>query len=150
SAVRSECEARQRGFYCLVGCSRQAELSAPSRVDRSGAAWTELDSPMDELATVAVAELVADPRPLPPDRNPVAVYLASLGSANSRRAVRDRLRVVAALLAGADADPYALPWWRLGYQHTQAVRARLAEAYAPATCNLALAALRRVLKECWR
>ena len=43
-----------------------------------------------------------------------------------------------------------LPWHRLGYQHTQALRAALAERFSPATANRHLAALRGVLREAWR
>jgi len=66
------------------------------------------------------------------------------------------LRVVTALLTRrqpadtTEADVLALSWPRLRYQHTQAVRAALAERYAPATANKMLSALRGVLAECWR
>ena len=43
-----------------------------------------------------------------------------------------------------------LPWHRLGYQHTQVLRAALAERFSPATTNRHLAALRGVLREAWR
>jgi site-specific recombinase XerD len=43
-----------------------------------------------------------------------------------------------------------LPWHRLGYQHTNALRSHLGERYSPATANRHLAALRGVLKEAWR
>lgn len=41
-------------------------------------------------------------------------------------------------------------WESLRYEHTQAIRARLAERLTPGGANKALAALRRVLKESWR
>lgn len=87
---------------------------------------------------------------LPLDRHPAAVYLAGLGSDNSRRAMRTALREIAALASGGRLDELAFPWWRLRYQHTQAIRAALAARHAPATANLGLAALRGVLKEAWR
>ena len=49
-----------------------------------------------------------------------------------------------------DADRASFPWHALRYQHTQALRASLAERYAPATANKHLAALRGVLKGAWR
>jgi integrase len=82
------------------------------------------------------------------DRHPVAVYLARLAP-GSRRAMRQALEAIAEVLAPG-AGAMALPWHLLRYQHTQAVRARLAARYAPATVNKALCALRGVLTEAWR
>lgn len=48
------------------------------------------------------------------------------------------------------SDARSFPWQALRYEHTQAIRARLAERYAPATANKMLSALRGVLKACWR
>ena len=83
--------------------------------------------------------------------NPAAVYLASLPSPHSRRTMRACLATMAHLLTGhADADPLRVPWYRLTYAHTAALRARLIERLAPATVNKYLAALRGVLVECRR
>jgi site-specific recombinase XerD len=59
------------------------------------------------------------------------------------------LRAVAHLLQ-ADSDVSAFPWHLLRYQHTQAIRAKLADSCTAATGNRHLSALRGVLKECWR
>lgn len=103
----------------------------------------------DELVPIA-ADLV--PAPVgDPARNPAAVYLASLPSPHSRRTMRACLASMAALLTGdQQADPLALPWERLTYAHTSALRARLIERLAPATVNKHLAALRGVLTEARR
>ncbi len=84
-----------------------------------------------------------------PSANPVAVYLASLGS-GSRRAMTQALRVIAELLAGPNADPVTVPWWKVEYQHSQAIRSLLMERYSPASANKIMAALRGVLREAWR
>lgn len=86
---------------------------------------------------------------VPRDRHPVLVYLARLAP-GSRRAMRGALDVVASNLTNATADAITLPWEDIRYQHAAAVRSTLVQRFAPATCNKALAALRGVLRECWR
>jgi integrase len=99
---------------------------------------------MADLPTPPLSEPGAAPEPA---RNPAAVYLASLTSAQSRRTMRRCLATLAALLLGReDADPLELPWQQVSYAHSAALRARLAERYAPATTNKHLAALRGVLQ----
>lgn len=84
------------------------------------------------------------------DRHPVPVYLASLGSPHSRRAMLAALERMAELASGGRVGALELPWQRMTYAETSALRARLAELYAPAGANLRLAALRGVLRESWR
>lgn len=82
------------------------------------------------------------------DENPAAVYLAGLAP-GSRRAMSDALEIIASMLS-AGATARSLPWHQLRFAHTQAIRARLRERYAAATCNKMLSALRGVLKAAWR
>jgi integrase len=100
-----------------------------------------------DLVTGDRAEL--SPRALPPDQNPAAVYLLSL-SEGSRRTMRRALDTIADLVSGGRATALTLPWARLRFQHTAAIRAQLAERYAPATANKMLSALRGVLKAAHR
>lgn len=83
------------------------------------------------------------------DQHPAAVYLARL-AVGSRRTMNQALSVVASILTDNRKTVETLPWSELRYQHTQAVRAKLIETYKPAAANKILAALRGVLKECWR
>ena len=85
----------------------------------------------------------------PLDRNPAAVYLASL-SGSGRRTQKTALNIIAYLLAGDKANALTCNWGKIRYQHAAAVRSRLAELYAPATANKMLSALRRVTKEAWK
>lgn len=83
--------------------------------------------------------------------DPAISYLRRLAE-GSRPAQRTALRIMAGLLRqdGEPTDPFAFPWWDLDYERTSFLRSELAAAYAPATCNRMLAALRGVLKEAWR
>jgi len=65
--------------------------------------------------------------------------------------MRGALDAIAGLLTDGRCDAVTLDWAALRCPHTTAVRSRLADGrYAPATANRHLAALRGVLKECWR
>lgn len=83
------------------------------------------------------------------DEHPVLAYLARL-SPGSRRAMRGSLETIARIASGGEVGALAFPWWLLRYQHAEAIRGRLAEAYAPATANKMLSAMKGVLKSCWR
>src|SRR5438445_11074544 len=102
---------------------------------------TDDDTPRHELAV---------PEKIALDRHPVAVYLARL-ALSSRRTMHAALNSIAGLLSEDRYDAWSLAWEKLRYRHTTAVRALLADGrYAPSTANRHLAALRGVLKECWR
>lgn len=83
------------------------------------------------------------------DEHPAVVYLAGLAE-GSRRTMRGALDTIAGLVSDGQADAETLPWARLRFQHTTAIRSRLAETYAPATANKMLSALRGALKAAWR
>jgi integrase len=97
----------------------------------------------------AVADLDLTPVDRPPEQQPAIVYLSSL-SLSSRQPQAVALAAIAAILTGGQCPALQLPWHRLRFIHTNAVRATLAERYAPATANRYLAALRGVLKACWQ
>ena len=86
--------------------------------------------------------------PLPPDRNPAIVYLAGLAEGPGRTAMRSTLGQVAAMLGQPSAG--ACPWHALRHSHVAALRAKLAERYAPAAANKALSAVRGTLRAAWR
>ncbi|MGD0949526.1 MAG: site-specific integrase [Candidatus Binatia bacterium] len=86
---------------------------------------------------------------LPRDQHPAAVYLARLAP-GSRPTMTDALDRIAAMLTGNRCNRWTLRWDQIRYQHTQAVRSKLADKYEPATANKMLSALRGVLKEAWR
>lgn len=87
---------------------------------------------------------------IPLDQNPAAVYLASL-SRNGRITMQSSLDQVARLFSGDEkATALSLPWHKLRYQHTAAIRALLKDKYSPSSASKMLCGLRRVLKEAWR
>jgi site-specific recombinase XerC len=106
-----------------------------------------LPAPSSSALTVAMPAPVGV-EVLAPDHDPVAVYLAGLGSPKSRRTMRAALDTVAAELGAS--GPHAIPWSALRYPHVAALRARLAERRAPATVNKVLSALRGVAREAMR
>ena len=81
--------------------------------------------------------------------HPVDVYLNRLGS-GSRRGQSQALDTMARLFSNGCRDSKSLDWASLSYSQTIALRRVLAERYAPNTTKRMLAALRGILKECWR
>ena len=79
--------------------------------------------------------------------NPATVYLASLANGPGRAAMRSSLAKVAGML-GYAID--ACPWSALRHEHVVAIRTRLADAYAPASANKMLSAIRGTLRAAWR
>lgn len=110
--------------------------------------------PIEQTETLEID--LTQPVEVPLDRNPAAVYLASLTSDRSRRTMSNALRTVTALLTYRPLEDVgqeamlAMPWHGLRYQHTAAVRALLIDEYSPATVNRILSGLRGVIKEAWR
>lgn len=97
------------------------------------------------------AEIVrADERQLEAGQNPVVVYLARLAD-GSRRTARQALgRIAEIASSGRIVDPERYEWQKLRYQHTGAIRAKLAGEYSIASVNKMLAILRGVIREAWR
>jgi site-specific recombinase XerD len=81
--------------------------------------------------------------------SPVSTYLARLAP-GSRRGQLAALNTIARLLGKGSADAEGINWASLRYPQTAAIRVALSERYAPNTAKRMLAALRGILKECWR
>jgi site-specific recombinase XerD len=95
----------------------------------------------------AFPQVIPFPAPVP-KFSPMAAYLSRLAP-SSRLTMAKLLRRIVTLLDSSTAAE-AYPWARLDYARTIQLRQTLASHYAPATANLALSALRGVLREAWR
>ena len=104
--------------------------------------------PRNNDKAIKIDRPTPDPEPKI-SQHPAAVYLARLAP-GSRRTMRQALNTIAGLMTGGQADARHFLWAELRYQHTTAIRSKLAEKFAAATTNKMLAALRGVLKEAWR
>lgn len=136
-------EDKQRGMPKAGEASLTVSRHDAGELRTSGAIQDSLgyvDHPQMGLALV---------KSIPADQHPAAVYLARLAP-GSRRTMATSLDVIAGLLTSYRCNMQTLDWSALQYQHTSAVRAILAELYAPATANKMMCALRGVLKEAWR
>lgn len=96
------------------------------------------------LATIATDRGLIVKGTIAMDQQPAAVYLAGLAQ-GSRRTMGDALNTIAGMLSNGRADAFGLNWAALRFQHTAAVRSKLAEHYSAATANKMLSALRGVL-----
>lgn len=105
---------------------------------------------MENAVAATASETLTQQEQLPAGEHPALVYLTSLQSPASRRTMRSALDRIAELVTGGEADHETFPWHRLRYQHTAAIRSKLADLYAPATVNKYLSAIRGVLREAWR
>ena len=101
---------------------------------------------MNDTTTAALPALPPATEPLLMDRHPAAVYLASLADGPGRASMRSTLANVAAML-GTTIE--ACPWHALRFAHVAALRAALAERFAPATTNKYLSAIRQVMRQAW-
>ena len=68
------------------------------------------------------------------DRNPAAVYLATLRP-TGRRSMHHYLNIVAGLLSSGQQNALTFNWAEVRYQHAAALAARVQEDYKPATAN---------------
>ena len=81
--------------------------------------------------------------------HPAALYLARLAP-SSRQTMSCVLGGVAQTLSAGRHTLWSLPWHQVRYPQMSALRSHLAAAYAPATANLYMTAVRGVLAECWQ
>lgn len=98
------------------------------------------------LVALSDAEVMTPP---PASDNPALIYIASLGTEHGRRTMTQALDSIANLVSPG-SDLRSFPWANLRFQHTAAIRSKLAETYAPATVNKMLSALRGTLKAAWQ
>ena len=84
-------------------------------------------------------------------RRAVETYLGRLAP-GSQRKVLESLNLLARWLGGGAGglDAESCPWQLVRYPNSADLRSRLAATFAAATANRHLAALRGVLRECWR
>ena len=135
-------------FACENRSSRKQIVGAETPgtgIERAAPAPVLSEPTQAELARLALGWAN-----VPPDRHPYRVYLARLPSPQSRRTMATAAEGIARALSGGVWGADALPWPALRYQHTAAIRAALAQRYAPATANRALSCLRGILREAWR
>jgi site-specific recombinase XerD len=126
----------------LCANNPRPDSAADPQNGASGESW---DFQGDTMDAITRKQLILD-HPQPLDRNPAAIYIASLPAETGKRTQAQALRVIAKIF---ETDINHLDWSSLRYQHTAAIRAKIARTYKPATANKILSALRRTLKQAW-
>lgn len=86
--------------------------------------------------------------PPPSSSNPVDAYLSRLAPSSAKTMSKLLSRIAAVIAPHLGVS--TVRWHLLRYPDTLEIHRRITEAYAPATCRLALSALRGVLREAWR
>lgn len=114
------------------------------------------DAVEEPIISARQTEALTLSRPLPPDRNPAAVYLATL-SEGSRRTMRSALNKAARMLglsaveiSGREITCHYCRWANLRSKHVALIRSQLLTEYAPATVNKHLSAIRGTLRAAYR
>ena len=125
---------------CVLSVRRRARTTPTSLTSLTR--FTTTEDPGTDLA-MALTE-----RKAPVDRHPVRVYLLRLAP-SSRPVMRGALQIAAELLTASRFTWETMPWAALRIQHMDALRAELADRYAPATANRMLPAVRGVLRAAW-
>ena len=84
---------------------------------------------MDKLPVVKWTQDLVPMDALSPDKQPDLAYLAGL-SKGSRRTMAGALDVIAQIVTGDESAGYmAIPWSKLRFQHTNAIRSEMARGY---------------------
>ena len=109
------------------------------------------------VSTMNDLEERSEPMALRFDQSPVAIYITSLGSENSRESVKWCLNLAASVLSNGRYEISSLDWSKLRYQHISALKSKLNsesptpcrdKPYSISTVNMVLSAVRGVMKQC--
>lgn len=103
------------------------------------------DDPNEAHEAILVLGAIATPN------RALIAFRDSFREGASRKTMLASLAACARLLTGdANADPAQLPWHLLRYEHVRSLAARLAKrGDKPATQQIRLTAVRRIVEECW-
>lgn len=121
-----------------------------SKITQSKTIHTPIQHPPAGIVPAQPGQDSLSPPRLAPgtESHPATVYIAGLAP-GSRRTMLAALNTLAARIH-PDQTAMTLPWEKLRFQHTAALRAQLRDHYAATTANKILSALRGVLRSAWR